>query len=68
MTDVLILLALNLALVVGAMAALWLVALRLKDVSFIDAVWPMAMLLLALATWPRTDGDATRKLDRKSVV
>jgi steroid 5-alpha reductase family enzyme len=62
MTDVLILLALNLALVVGAMAALWLVALRLKDVSFIDAVWPMAMLLLALATWPRTDGDATRKL------
>jgi len=62
MTDVLILLALNLALVLAAMTALWLVALRLKDVSFIDAVWPMAMLLLALATWPRTGGDEMRKL------
>jgi len=62
MTDVLILLALNLALVLAAMTALWLVALRLKDVSFIDAVWPMAMLLLALATWPRTGGDEARKL------
>ncbi|HEV2083071.1 MAG TPA: DUF1295 domain-containing protein [Brevundimonas sp.] len=62
MTDVLILLAMNLALVLAVMAALWTVALRLKDVSFIDAVWPMAMLLLAVATWPRADGDATRKI------
>ncbi|MBX9576072.1 MAG: DUF1295 domain-containing protein [Caulobacteraceae bacterium] len=62
MSDALILLAVNLALVLGVMTALWVIALRLKDVSFIDAVWPMAMLFLALATWPRTGGDETRKL------
>ena len=39
---------------------LWLVAVRIRDVSFIDAVWPLAMLFLALVTWPRTDGDALR--------
>jgi steroid 5-alpha reductase family enzyme len=61
MTDVLILLGLNLALILAAMALLWLVALRLKDVSFIDAVWPLGMLMLALATWPRADGDPLRK-------
>lgn len=61
MTDVLILLGLNLALILAAMALLWLVALKLKDVSFIDAVWPMGMLMLALATWPRADGDPLRK-------
>lgn len=54
------LLGLNLALIVAVMLGLWLAALRLRDVSFIDAVWPMAMLLLALATLPRTDGDPIR--------
>ncbi|HRO32634.1 MAG TPA: DUF1295 domain-containing protein [Brevundimonas sp.] len=60
-TDIAGLLGLNLLLIVGVMTALWTLAVRLKDVSFIDAVWPMAMLLLALATWPRTDGDMARK-------
>lgn len=55
------LLGLNLLLIVVVMTALWTLAVRLKDVSFIDAVWPMAMLLLALATWPRTEGDPVRK-------
>lgn len=59
--DIAGLLGLNLLLIVGVMTALWTLAVRLKDVSFIDAVWPMAMLLLALATWPRTDGDGARK-------
>jgi steroid 5-alpha reductase family enzyme len=61
MTEIAVLLGLNLALIVAVMLGLWLLALRLKDVSFIDAVWPMGMLLLALASLPRTDGDATRK-------
>lgn len=61
MTDVLILLAQNLALILATMSALWLFALKLRDVSFIDAIWPMAMLLLALATWPRGDGDPLRQ-------
>lgn len=55
------LLGLNLALIVAVMLGLWRVALRLKDVSFIDGVWPLGMLMLALATFPRTDGDPTRK-------
>jgi len=61
MTEIAVLLGLNLALIVAVMLGLWLVALRLGDVSFIDAVWPMGMLLLALASLPRTEGDTVRK-------
>ena len=55
------LLGLNLVLITAAMLALWGLSLRLKDVSFVDGVWPLGMLFLALITWPRTEGDATRK-------
>ena len=58
--DIVALLGLNLILIVLVMLALWGLSLRLKDVSFIDGVWPLGMLLLALATWPQTDGDPTR--------
>ncbi len=51
----------NLAILVIVMLALWGLALRLKDVSFVDGVWPLGMLLLAAFTFVRTDGDATRK-------
>ncbi len=61
LTEILILLALNLGLIVVVMLALWTLALKLKDVSFVDGVWPLGMLMLALATFPRTEGDATRK-------
>lgn len=61
LSEIAVLLGLNLALIVVVMVGLWALALRLKDVSFIDAVWPMAMLLLALASFPRTEGDPTRK-------
>ena len=61
LTDILALLGLNLALIVAVKLGLWLVALRLKDVSFIDGVWPLGMLMLALATWPRADGDPLRQ-------
>ena len=61
LTEIAALLGLNLALIIVVMTGLWLVSLRLRDVSFIDAVWPMGMLLLALATFPRTEGDPTRK-------
>lgn len=61
LTEIATLLALNLALITVVMLALWLVALGLKDVSFIDGVWPLSMLMLALATWPRTGGDPVRK-------
>jgi steroid 5-alpha reductase family enzyme len=61
LTEIAVLLGLNLALIVVVMLGLWALALKLKDVSFIDAVWPMGMLMLALATFPRTDGDPIRK-------
>ena len=61
MTEIALLLTANLALLVAVMLGLWLLALRLKDVSFVDGVWPLGMLLLAVATWPRTDGDPLRK-------
>jgi len=60
-TDIMVLLGLNLLLITAVMLVLWTLSLRLKDVSFIDGVWPLGMLLLAVATWPRTDGDAMRK-------
>ena len=55
------LLGLNLALLVVVMLALWGVSLRLKDVGFIDGVWPLGMLFLAAITFVRTEGDQTRK-------
>lgn len=61
LTEIAALLGLNLALIIVVMTGLWLLSLRLRDVSFIDAVWPMGMLLLALATFPRTEGDPVRK-------
>lgn len=61
LTEIAALLGLNLALIVAVMLGLWLVALRLRDVSFVDGVWPLGMLMLALATFPRTDGDPIRK-------
>lgn len=62
LSDTAWLLAGNLLMVVAAMTLLWGVAVRIRDVSFIDAVWPMAMLFLALVTWPRTEGDALRSV------
>ena len=61
MTEILLLLARNLALIVVVMLALWALALRLKDVAFIDGVWGLGMVLLAGATFVQTDGDPLRK-------
>jgi steroid 5-alpha reductase family enzyme len=61
LTELAALLGLNLVLITAVMLTLWTLALRLRDVSFIDGVWPLGMLMLALATFPRTDGDPIRK-------
>jgi steroid 5-alpha reductase family enzyme len=47
-------LALNLALLMAALLLLWQVAVRIRDVSFIDAVWAYGMVGLALFTAART--------------
>jgi len=60
LSEIVLLLFLNLVLILAVMTALWRVAVRLGDVSFIDGVWPLGMLMLALATWPRVEGDPTR--------
>jgi len=60
--EIAVLLGANLVAISVVMLGLWLVAVRLKDVSFIDAVWPLGMLFLALITLPRTEGDPTRGL------
>ena len=44
LTEIAWLLGVNLLLITGVMSLLWLVAVRIRDVSFIDAVWPLAML------------------------
>lgn len=49
--DAIALLLHNLVLIFGVMIVLWGVAVAIKDVSFIDAVWPMGMVLLAAATF-----------------
>lgn len=41
----------NAALIALVMLALWRVAVRIGDVSFIDAVWGAGMGLLAVASW-----------------
>lgn len=43
----------NAVVIIWLMIALWYVAVRINDVSFIDAVWGGGMALLAAVTWLR---------------
>jgi steroid 5-alpha reductase family enzyme len=45
------LLGVNLAILIAAMIVLWILAVRIRDVSFIDAFWGFGMVLMALASW-----------------
>ncbi len=45
------LLGINLAILIAAIIALWTIAVRIRDVSFIDAFWGFGMVLMALASW-----------------
>jgi steroid 5-alpha reductase family enzyme len=47
---------------VGAMLVLWLVALRLKDVTLIDAWWAFGMVVLAAASFLATGAPTPHKL------
>lgn len=49
-------LLINAAIVVVGMAVLWRIAVRIGDVSFIDAVWGGGMGALALASWVQVSG------------
>ena len=43
----------NLAMLLGLALILWVVALQVNDVSFVDSFWGGGMALLALASWLR---------------
>ena len=50
MSDVLTMLGLNFAGLIAVILILWAIAVRLRDVSFIDAFWAFGMVLLAWAS------------------
>lgn len=60
MTDILSLLALNLVILFAAILLLWAYAVRIRDVSFIDAFWAFGMVILAWSSWFQIDGDGRR--------
>jgi steroid 5-alpha reductase family enzyme len=50
----------NAGALIAAMLLLWLIAARIGDVSFIDAVWGLGMAALALLSWARMEEPGTR--------
>ncbi|WP_428683815.1 DUF1295 domain-containing protein [Sphingopyxis sp.] len=50
MSDVLTMLGVNFAGLIGVILILWAIAVRIRDVSFIDAFWAFGMVLLACAS------------------
>ena len=61
MNSLISLLSLNLALACLVMIGVWLVSLRLRDVSIVDIVWGGAGALIAINTFLVTDGALPRK-------
>jgi steroid 5-alpha reductase family enzyme len=49
-------LAINLALLLLVILALWAWSTQIRDVSFIDAFWAFGMVLLAWSSWLQIDG------------
>lgn len=56
MTDALLI---NAAILVGITLMLWLVSVKIADVSFIDSFWGAGMALLALASWLQLEDRGT---------
>ncbi|MGB5724281.1 MAG: DUF1295 domain-containing protein [Parasphingorhabdus sp.] len=48
-------LGLNFALLVGIMIILWLISIRIRDVSFIDAFWAYGMAIMASASFVQVE-------------
>ena len=55
-------LAINAVVLVVLFLVLWRVAVAIKDVTFIDSVWPTGMVALAISTFALTPGVTSRKL------
>ena len=50
---------LNFGLLVGIMLILWLISIRIRDVSFIDAFWAYGMAIMASASFMQTENPGT---------
>ncbi len=53
--------ALSAMLIGASMVLLWLLSLRLRDVSIIDIFWGLGFVLVAWTTWFKTDGESLRR-------
>ena len=53
-------LAINLAVLMVAILLLWGYAVKIRDVSFIDAFWAFGMVILAWTSYFQIDGDGRR--------
>jgi steroid 5-alpha reductase family enzyme len=56
------LLGFNALLLAGIMLILWAIAVRIRDVSFIDSFWAFGMVVMAASTYVQTSGSAHRAL------
>lgn len=55
----------NAAVLIIAILILWVIAVRIRDVSFIDSFWAFGMVVLALSTYLQVDEGA---LPRKNLI
>ena len=60
MTGMWEMLAVNFAMLIGVMLLLWAYAVKIRDVSFIDAFWAFGMVLLAWASWVQVGSEGRR--------
>jgi steroid 5-alpha reductase family enzyme len=60
MSGALPLLAINFAALMAIILLLWAYAVRIRDVSFIDAFWAFGMVFLAWASWLQIEGHGRR--------
>jgi steroid 5-alpha reductase family enzyme len=54
-------LLINFLVLMATIILLWLISVRLKDVSFIDGYWAFGMVIMAALAFVQTDGSPPRK-------
>ncbi|MEG3144115.1 DUF1295 domain-containing protein [Sphingomonas sp. RT2P30] len=51
----------NAAVLVALFVAMWLLCLKTRDVTPVDSLWALGMVVMAASTFAQTSGDPTRK-------
>jgi steroid 5-alpha reductase family enzyme len=54
-------LLINFLILMATIILLWLISIRLKDVSFVDGYWAFGMVIMAALAFVQTDGSPPRK-------